>query len=167
MNKPVLKSWSISISVTRAIAATTWSFENIFATPGNGLTTISPIGRNIKIRRVDAFTDLNPRGTGTANNGFTAQFWQMEFNFVDFAGQIIRDGSGFQNLFVPEVGLSVSNADNYFVAINEKNPFIDCELEGGGIYISKIKQSSAGMVNPSNPIFTITITIWYEDLECN
>jgi len=165
MDNTGLKSFSFEFEYSFSTGSgTTINFQNIFAVPGNGLTVISPIGRNVLIKKVTSFATLvNRSSSGAGSNAGLVNALNVEFNIVDFGGQIINLGFPFLNLFVPEAGITVSGQNPYYLNLTHVQNYIDLCVSGGGVYISKIGFNAQAPVTADPKIFTLIFTVFYED----
>jgi hypothetical protein len=136
-----------------------------FSAGSQGLTLISPQNKNMIIRGVEAYTvSIDNRSVSQpANAGLQANFWQLEFFFVDFNGQPIPSQIGFANLFVPDLNIVPVPVNRVLSSLNQIVPKKDFCVLAGGIslerFIYQLQQTT------STPQLTqLTITIWYEEV---
>ena len=160
-----LKSFSFEFEYSfSAAAGNNINIENIFTIPGNGLTVISPLSRNVLIKKVDAFATLERRSTtGAASAAGLVNALNVEFNIVDFAGQIIQLGFPFLNLFVPETGVSVGAINPFYLNLTHTQSYLDICVSGGGVYISKIGFNAQATVTADPKVFRLIFTVFYQD----
>lgn len=162
MDNPGIKSWSTIMTFN--VVSTTASYNNFNLLAGNGFTTISPLVRDVLIKGVEASCKVSPR---VANNllsaGGQATNFEVNFYYVNFAGQVMNQGNGFNNLFVPDPNISaVGLPANFRSSLNDKVPKKDVCVNGGGIYIDSMSVAAgASVAGPT--IVEFTITIWYLD----
>jgi len=164
MSNSGLKSFSYSAVFTVNTATTTYSNFNLLA--GNGLTSISPVGKNVRIKKVSSFARCLERSNSITNLGGQLNSYQIEFFYVDFGGQLIKVGFGFNNLFVPNPNILISSIESFHDSVNNIIPEKNVELLGAGIYIDRISCAIQNVI-VGNINIEFDITVWYDDLECN
>jgi hypothetical protein len=161
------KSFVFRVRFTWNSAGTGLSFENILA--GNGLTVISPLTKNVIIDKISAYSYTTPRSATSGNTaGYQNNNFQIEFNLVDFAGQIIKDGFGFINLFVPNPNIVPTSLDSFDYALNQLEPSKEFKVLGGGLFIKSIRFLANGLLGVATNYTTdFVITVDYFDpIDC-
>ncbi len=154
-----LETFDFRVNFTGISAAGTTVYTPI-EEPTNGLTLIASIRRNTIIKKVQAYTfsrqGRNLAATGSFNQ---ANFWQMEFEIVDLAGQRVNNPGGFANLFVPDPNISVQGLAQTRQAVNQTMPIMEMCAFGCGIYIPRFTyQLQSQGTSPFNTELFISVT---------
>lgn len=161
VNNTGLKSCTFRILHVNG-ATTPTTTVNVLA--GNGLTLITPMNKDVFIRKVECSTisPVNRSVTQPANGGFQANTFLLDFFFVKYNGQPIISQVGFQNLFIPDPAVSVSGQEVVRSFVNQIQPMNEYCILAGGISIRSLwyqlqQTTSAGAQTEFN------ITIWYHE----